>query len=87
MSRRYVPSCMGSYSASEVSCRLTSCSRPQLEDLRKNEDPRLSFATPEFKEAQRAFTERFKVSQKTMSVVPSPGSCSVLQSADYIVDL
>ena len=33
----------------------------QLEDLRKNEDPRLSFATPEFKEAQRTFTEHFKV--------------------------
>ncbi|CAK0733791.1 hypothetical protein CVIRNUC_000333 [Coccomyxa viridis] len=32
----------------------------KLEELRKNEDPRLSFATPEFKEAQRMFTERFK---------------------------
>jgi hypothetical protein len=36
----------------------------QLEEIRKNEDPRLSFATPEFKEAQRTFTERFKVCQK-----------------------
>jgi hypothetical protein len=32
----------------------------QLEDMRKNEDPRLSFSTPEFKEAQRAFTDGFK---------------------------
>ena len=33
----------------------------QLEDMRKNEDPRLSFSTPEFKEAQRVFTDGFKV--------------------------
>ena len=33
----------------------------QLEEMRKNEDPRLSFSTPEFKEAQRIFTEGFKV--------------------------
>lgn len=32
----------------------------QLEDMRKNEDPRLSFSTPEFKEAQRTFTDAFK---------------------------
>ncbi len=32
----------------------------QLEDMRKNEDPRLSFSTPEFREAQRIFTDRFK---------------------------
>ena len=29
--------------------------------MRKNEDPRLSFSTPEFKEAQRVFTDGFKV--------------------------
>jgi len=34
--------------------------------MRKNEDPRLSFSTPEFKEAQRIFTDSFKVRQ-TMS--------------------
>jgi hypothetical protein len=34
----------------------------KLEDMRKNEDPRLSFSTPEFKEAQRIFTDGFKVS-------------------------
>merc|ERR1712124_227739 len=32
----------------------------KLEDMRKNEDPRLSFSTPEFREAQRIFTDRFK---------------------------
>ncbi|GMH33885.1 hypothetical protein BSKO_01719 [Bryopsis sp. KO-2023] len=32
----------------------------KLEDMRKNEDPRLSFSTPEFKDAQRTFTENFK---------------------------
>merc|ERR1719183_2921527 len=32
----------------------------KLEDMRKNEDPRLSFSTPEFKEAQRTFTDGFK---------------------------
>ncbi len=29
--------------------------------MRKNEDPRLSFSTPEFKEAQRIFTDNLKV--------------------------
>merc|ERR1711994_34737 len=32
----------------------------RLSDLRKHEDPRLSFATPEFRESQRLFTEGFK---------------------------
>ncbi|KAL4436801.1 hypothetical protein ABPG75_003940 [Micractinium tetrahymenae] len=32
----------------------------KLEEMRKNEDPRLSFSTPEFKEAQRQFTDAFK---------------------------
>lgn len=36
----------------------------QLEDMRKNEDPRLSFSTPEFKEAQRIFTDGFKVRRR-----------------------
>ncbi|KAI3425858.1 hypothetical protein D9Q98_007832 [Chlorella vulgaris] len=31
-----------------------------LEEMRKNEDPRLSFSTPEFREAQRQFTDAFK---------------------------
>ena len=33
----------------------------RLQDARRHEDPRLSFSTPEFKEAQRAFTDAFKV--------------------------
>mmetsp|Transcript_42107 Transcript_42107/g.51095 ORF Transcript_42107/g.51095 Transcript_42107/m.51095 type:complete len:124 (+) Transcript_42107:158-529(+) len=32
----------------------------KLNQLRGQEDPRLSFASPEFKEAQRLFTEQFK---------------------------
>ncbi|KAL0044053.1 hypothetical protein WJX82_006009 [Trebouxia sp. C0006] len=32
----------------------------KLEEMRKNEDPRLSFSTPEFKEAQRMFTDNLK---------------------------
>merc|ERR1712032_1360764 len=28
--------------------------------MRKNEDPRLSFCTPEFRESQRIFTDGFK---------------------------
>lgn len=46
-----------SYSAHQV--RVDSF--PQLEEMRKNEDPRLSFSTPEFKEAQRIFTDGLKV--------------------------
>lgn len=43
-------------------CPPSACPHPlQLEDMRKNEDPRLSFSTPEFKEAQRQFTDAFKV--------------------------
>ncbi len=38
----------------------------QLEEMRKNEDPRLSFSTPEFKEAQRIFTDNFKVSAEAL---------------------
>jgi len=33
----------------------------KLKKQREHEDPRLSFATPEFKEAQRLFQENFKV--------------------------
>ena len=35
----------------------------RLADMRKFEDPRLSFSTPEFRESQRIFTENFKVSR------------------------
>lgn len=48
----------------------------QLEDMRKNEDPRLSFSTPEFKEAQRIFTDSFKVRQtSTWSSFPAFFEC------------
>jgi hypothetical protein len=40
----------------------------RLADMRKFEDPRLSFSTPEFRESQRIFTENFKASR------PSPPS-------------
>lgn len=33
----------------------------RLAQYRKHEDPRLSFTTPEFKEASRQFQEAFKV--------------------------
>uniref|UniRef100_A0A7S0V204 Uncharacterized protein n=1 Tax=Polytomella parva TaxID=51329 RepID=A0A7S0V204_9CHLO len=32
----------------------------KLEEERSREDPRLTFSTPEFKEAQRVFTDNFK---------------------------
>ena len=32
----------------------------KLADLRKNEDPRMSFTTPAFREQQRVFAEHFK---------------------------
>merc|ERR1711920_445709 len=38
----------------------------KLEEMRKHEDPRLSFSTPEFREAQRVFTENFKVLFQSM---------------------
>lgn len=38
----------------------------RLADMRKFEDPRLSFSTPEFRESQRIFTENFKVSSKPL---------------------
>ena len=42
----------------------------QLDEMRKNEDPRLSFSTPEFKEAQRVFTENHKVRPGLALAVP-----------------
>jgi len=42
--------------------------------LRKHEDPRLSFSTPEFREAQRVFTDNFKVTKlSNRSFCASPG--------------
>lgn len=36
----------------------------KLEKMREFEDPRLSFTTPEFKEAQRIFQENYKVRRR-----------------------
>lgn len=41
--------------------RPCGCMHMQLQDMTRDADPRLSFSTPEFKEAQRAFTDGFKV--------------------------
>lgn len=51
--------------------------------MRKNEDPRLSFSTPEFKEAQRVFTDNFKVRSAHAGSVSeqSVGSCDGLRDA------
>jgi hypothetical protein len=38
----------------------------KLKAHRKHEDPRLSFSTPEFKEASRIFTENFKVGRRPL---------------------
>lgn len=58
-----------------------ACSLPslllQLEEMRQNEDPRLSFATPEFKEAQRVFTDNLKVG--TAGLASSALCLAVLQ--------
>ncbi|KAG1674393.1 hypothetical protein FOA52_012919 [Chlamydomonas sp. UWO 241] len=40
--------------------KLPAALREQLQEQRRTEDPRLSFSTPEFKEAQRQFTDGFK---------------------------
>lgn len=53
----------------------------QLEEMRKNEDPRLSFSTPEFKEAQRIFTDNFKVFSAGIIVI---SSCSIICYANAI---
>ena len=69
----------------------------QLEEMRKNEDPRLSFSTPEFKEAQRMFTDGLKVHmhaqqehhslinhQMQCSAVCLNTECTALKLADHI---
>jgi len=40
----------------------------RLEQMREHEDPRLSFTTPEFKEAQRVFQENYKARPRAASV-------------------
>ena len=55
----------------------------QLEEMRKNEDPRLSFSTPEFKEAQRIFTDNFKVSIKYSSMQQQCYAARTRQTTAY----
>ena len=57
--------------------RFSKDSLVQLEEMRKNEDPRLSFATPEFKEAQRIFTDNFKVRGRLTAMVQVFSGCRV----------
>merc|ERR1712118_631912 len=62
----------------------------KLEDMRKHEDPRLSFATPEFREAQRVFTDNFKKNFgrpiEWGLVKKYPWSAPVLKKLDVPVD-
>lgn len=52
---------MGHGLAHACACHPVAHAAPQLQDARRTEDPRLSFSTPEFKDAQRVFTDNFKV--------------------------
>ena len=62
-----------------------------LEKSRKYEDPRLSFSTPEFKEAQRKFQARFNVNFDRPiefgMVKKYPWSTPTLQRLDVPVDV
>merc|ERR1712060_659935 len=62
----------------------------KLSDQRKNEDPRLSFSTPEFREAQRIFTENFKKNFgrpiEWGMVKKYPWSTATLMKLDFPVD-
>lgn len=63
----------------------------QLEKSRKYEDPRLSFSTPEFKEAQRKFQARFNVNFDRPieygMVKKYPWSTPTLQKLEVPVDV
>ena len=63
----------------------------QLEKSRKYEDPRLSFSTPEFKEAQRKFQARFNVNFDRPiefgMMKKYPWSTPTLQRLDVPVDV
>jgi hypothetical protein len=63
----------------------------RLADMRKFEDPRLSFSTPEFRESQRIFTENFKKNfGKPVEwglVKKYPWSTATLQKLDVPVDM
>ena len=49
----------------------------RLEQMREHEDPRLSFTTPEFKEAQRVFQENYKARPRA-----ARGECSRASDRD-----
>eukprot|EP00218_Dolichomastix_sp_CCMP3274_P016770 CAMPEP_0170133166 /NCGR_PEP_ID=MMETSP0033_2-20121228/1111_1 /TAXON_ID=195969 /ORGANISM="Dolichomastix tenuilepis, Strain CCMP3274" /LENGTH=123 /DNA_ID=CAMNT_0010368627 /DNA_START=15 /DNA_END=386 /DNA_ORIENTATION=- len=63
----------------------------RLSDQRKNEDPRLSFSTPEFREAQRIFTENFKKNfgrpVEWGLVKKYPWSTATLMKLDVAIDV
>eukprot|EP00854_Cymbomonas_tetramitiformis_P020325 gene20325-24341_t len=63
----------------------------KLAAFRKNEDPRLSFSTPEFRESSRIFTENFKKNfGKPVEyglVKKYPWSTATLQKLDVPVDV
>lgn len=63
----------------------------RLADMRKFEDPRLSFSTPEFRESQRIFTENFKKNfGKPVEwglVKKYPWSTPTLQKLDVPLDM
>ena len=58
----------------------------QLQDMRKNEDPRLSFSTPEFKEAQRVFTDNFKARALPCKRPPSPPEPSIKEGQEACLE-
>jgi len=62
----------------------------KLEAMRKYEDPRLSFSTPEFKEAQRKFQDGFKKNFgrpiEYALVQDYPWSSKQLRKLDHPVD-
>ena len=55
----------------------------QLEEMRKNEDPRLSFSTPEFKEAQRMFSDGFKVPARPTLLLTSAPDCLTVSAPAF----
>ena len=54
----------------------------KLAQYRKNEDPRLSFTTPEFREAQRVFSDGLKARPAPRLVVLRRGPCCPHQPQD-----
>lgn len=59
----------------------------QLEEMRKNEDPRLSFSTPEFKEAQRMFSDGFKVPARLTPLLTSALVCLTVSAPAFCCSL